>query len=417
MIGPMIRVRPTVWKDALGRLLRADLEAVKRNFPGYPYPDLLRAIDVSVEGLESADRERYLDLPVFPEDHPIPEEPLRLLWNLDDVDTRDCMTQLVARSLATWAASETSLILHDLQCDLIRKRREKELSGLHGRLVDGWGELTKLTNDYAWRRVAWHLKGAGRASELRRLLLNFDWLQAKLGATNPNALIADYNYLAEDSDLRLVQSAIRLSAHVLARDQRQLAAQLIGRLLGDIAPNIQALLEQAADRKIRPWLRPLKQSLTPPGGPLIRTLEGHTDLIRAVAIAHVARRAISASYDDTLRLWDLESGHGVRKLEGHTGMVTAVAVTSDGRRAVSGSWDETLRVWDLESGQTVRTLRGHTDAVFAVAVTPDGRRVLSGSGDQTLRLWDLESGQIVHTLEGHRDRIISAAVLLLIKSC
>jgi len=101
MIGAMIRLRPTAWKDALGRLQRADLEAIKRNFPGYPYPDLLRAIEVSVEGLESADRERYLDLAVFPEDQPIPEQPLRVLWNLDEADTRDCMTRLVARSLAT----------------------------------------------------------------------------------------------------------------------------------------------------------------------------------------------------------------------------------------------------------------------------------------------------------------------------
>src|SRR5271165_4391830 len=401
MIGAMIRLRPTAWKDALGRLHRADLEAVKRNFPGYPYPDLLRAIDVSVEGLESADRERYLDLSVFPEDHPIPEEPLRLLWNLDDVDTRDCMTQLVARSLATWAASETSLILHDLQCDLIRKRREKELPGLHGRLVDGWGELTKLTNDYAWRRVAWHLKGAGRASELRRLLLNFDWLQAKLGATNPNALIADYNYLADDSDLRLVQSAIRLSAHVLARDQRQLAAQLIGRLLGNVVPDVHALLKQAADRKIRPWLRPLKQSLTPPGGPLISILEGHTDLIRAVAIAHVAPQAISASDDRTLRVWDLESGQTVHALHGHTGRVTAVAMTPDARRAISGSTDRTLRVWNLETGEILGTLRGHTDTVHVVAISPDGCRAVSASYDDTLRLWDLESSHEVRKLEGH----------------
>ena len=58
----MIRLRPTAWKDALGRLQRADLEAVKRNFPGYPYPDLLRAIEVSIEALEPVDRERYLDL-------------------------------------------------------------------------------------------------------------------------------------------------------------------------------------------------------------------------------------------------------------------------------------------------------------------------------------------------------------------
>src|ERR1700733_12539016 len=95
-------------------------------------PDLLRAIEVSIDALEQADRERYLDLAVFPQNRSIPESALRLLWRLDEIDTRECMTQLVARSLATWVPSETSLILHDLQRDVIRKRREKELPGLHG---------------------------------------------------------------------------------------------------------------------------------------------------------------------------------------------------------------------------------------------------------------------------------------------
>ena len=56
-----------------------------------------------------------------------------------------------------------------------------------------------------------------------------------------------------------------------------------------------------------------------------------------------------------------------------------MAVTPDGRRAVSASEDRTLRLWDLESGQTLRTLEGHTDWVNAVAVTPDGRRAVSAS--------------------------------------
>ena len=43
----------------------------------------------------------------------------------------------------------------------------------------------------------------------------------------------------------------------------------------------------------------------------------------------------------------------------------AVAVTPDGQRAVSASWDKTLKVWDLESGRELRTLTGHTGAVTA----------------------------------------------------
>jgi WD40 repeat protein len=51
----------------------------------------------------------------------------------------------------------------------------------------------------------------------------------------------------------------------------------------------------------------------------------------------------------------------LRTLKGHTNSVNAVAVTADGRRAVSASADQTLRLWDLANGQTIRTFGGHTD--------------------------------------------------------
>ena len=411
MIGAMIRLRPTAWKDALDRLKRSDLAAIKRAFPGYPYPDLLRAIEVSVEGLEAADRERYLDLAVFPEDQPIPEEPLRVLWNLDEVDTRDCMGRLVARSLATWATNGASLILHDLQRDLIHKRREEKLPALHLRLVKGWNALSKL-NSYALRSVPYHLVQAGRKDDLRQLLLNYNYLETKLAATDTSALTADYDYLPIEADLQLVQSAIRLSAHVLARDPRQLAGQLTGRLLGSTNSKIEALLTQALEMAYRPWLRPLTPSLTAPGGPLIRILEGHSGSVREVAITPDGRRAVSASWDNTLRVWDLESGQSLRTLQGHSSEVIGVAITPDGRRAVSASYDNTLRIWDLESGQSLRTLESYSDLVPGVAITPDGRLAVSACEDDTLRVWDLESGQSLRTLKGHSSSVTGLAVAI-----
>ncbi len=89
--------------------------------------------------------------------------------------------------------------------------------------------------------------------------------------------------------------------------------------------------------------------------------------------------------------------------KGIQSLVTGVAVTADGRWAVSASADQTLKVWDLGSGQLVRTLEGHTNWVNGVAVTADGRWAVSASWDQTLKVWDLGSGQLVRTLEGHTD--------------
>jgi len=220
--------------------------------------------------------------------------------------------------------------------------------------------------------VPYHLVQAGRKDDLCQLLLNFDYLEDKLSSTDANALIADYDYLPEDKDLQLVQSAIRLSANVLVRDQGQLASQLTGRLVDSANTVIEALLTQTLEKAPRPWLRPLNSTLTAPAGPLIRTLEGHTDLL-AYAV---------------------------------------VAVTPDGRRAVSASWDQTLRLWDLKSGQTIRTLEGRNGSVQAVTVTPDGRHMVSGSNDKTLRVLcgirrskglESESARISHDVQGaHR---------------
>jgi WD40 repeat protein len=143
-------------------------------------------------------------------------------------------------------------------------------------------------------------------------------------------------------------------------------------------------------------------------GGLARILEGHQSWIGAVAVL-LDGRVVSGSGDNTLRVWDVESGQALATLEGHQGEVRAVAVLPDGR-VVSGSSDSTLRVWDVESGQALATLKGHPGTVRAVAVLPGGR-VVSGSGDNTLRVWDVESGQALATLRGHQGMVMAVAVL------
>jgi WD40 repeat protein len=82
-----------------------------------------------------------------------------------------------------------------------------------------------------------------------------------------------------------------------------------------------------------------------------------------------------------------------RTSTGHTGSVNGCAFSPDGQLALSTSWDQTLRLWDVMSGQTLRTFEGHTGPVDGCAFSPDGQQALSASGDDTLRLWDVASGQ------------------------
>ena len=71
---------------------------------------------------------------------------------------------------------------------------------------------------------------------------------------------------------------------------------------------------------------------------------------------------------------------------------------------VTASNDNTARLWDAATGKALATLAGHTDRVMSAAFSPDGTRVVTASDDSTARLWDAASGKALATLEGHTDR-------------
>ena len=54
--------------------------------------------------------------------------------------------------------------------------------------------------------------------------------------------------------------------------------------------------------------------------------------------------------------------------------------------AGAGGSDNTVRLWDLETGKCRATLEGHRHWVSSVAITPDGKRILSGSADRSVRV-------------------------------
>ena len=252
-----------------------------------------------------------------------------------------------------------------------------------------------------------------------RWVTDFGFIEAKLKLLGVQPLIEDYD-LGRNADvflsqgqtetLRLIQGGIRKSAHILEKHETQLAGHLLGRLLDFEMTDIQRLLEQAKQWKDSLWLRPLRANLERPGEGCLRTLSGHADWVEAVAIAPDGLTAISASCDNTLKIWDTETGTEVRTLTGHTRWVRAVAIAPDGKTAISASCDKTLKIWDTETGTEVRTLIGHSDWVEAVAIAPDGKTAISASCDYTLKIWDIETGTEVRTLIGHTEWVNAVTI-------
>jgi WD40 repeat protein len=210
--------------------------------------------------------------------------------------------------------------------------------------------------------------------------------------------------------LALIHGALRLSFHVIETEPREFASQVIGRLLSHRdSPAIQQFIDEIAAGAPEPWLRPLQPALHPPGTALLLTLEGHTAAVTSVAVAADGKRAVSASQDQTLRVWDLETGRVQHTLEGHSDAVCSVAMTTDGKRALSASWDDTLKLWDLDTGLLLRTIKRDADA-DCVAISGDGKRAVSASWDKVLRVWEPETGRVLGVLKGHTRRVYGVAI-------
>ena len=424
------------WPDILEALQEADLEFIEAQLPNYPDKNVGRALKVSIDFLSSEDPDavkRYQELAVFPTDEFVPEVAIAMFWahtgNLKKRNSGKLLTKLKDRSLL-WLdgkAPNRLISLHDLQFDYLRAIAG-DFTSLHNNLLEAYDKecgnkwSAGPEDGYFYKHLAYHMKEAGKREELRKLLLDFEWMSTKLkkicviqeetGVKKPdvNSLLHDYDYLSDDTEIGLVQGAIKLSFNAIVRDKNQLAGQLLGRLLCFHEDGIQSLLSRVCECRDSIRLLPQISSLQPPGGLLIRTLEGHKKSVYAVAVTPDGRDVISGSEDRTLKIWDLEKGEEKTTLRGHHGWVTAVAVTPDGNCAISASEDKTLKVWDLRTGEEKTTFRGHKDTVWAVAVTPNGKYAVSSSLDKTLKIWDLEKGVEKTTLRGHKDSVCDVAV-------
>ena len=111
-------------------------------------------------------------------------------------------------------------------------------------------------------------------------------------------------------------------------------------------------------------------------------LEGHKDKVESL-LALKSGLLASGSNDDTIKIWNLDTGSIKRELKGHTGDVRCLAELKNGN-LVSGSDDNSIKIWNTDSGSEIRTLKGHTDFVRCLAVLQNGN-LASGSFD-TLQL-------------------------------
>ncbi|KAK9469246.1 WD40 repeat-like protein [Lipomyces arxii] len=140
------------------------------------------------------------------------------------------------------------------------------------------------------------------------------------------------------------------------------------------------------------------------------TLEGHAGWVTCLTTTPGnPDLLLSGSRDKTLIVWQLtrdEFSYGVpkRSLHGHSHIVQDVTISSDGLFAISASWDKTMRLWDLTTGKTIQRFVGHNSDVLSVSFSSDNRQIVSGSRDKTIKLWNI-AAECKYTItdKGHND--------------
>jgi serine/threonine protein kinase len=134
------------------------------------------------------------------------------------------------------------------------------------------------------------------------------------------------------------------------------------------------------------------------GSRSLLTLPAHSSWVTCVAASPNTPMFASSGLDDTIKVWNLNTGELLLTMTGHNRGVNTIAISPDGRTLVSGSDDYTVRVWSFLNGALLGALTGHSRDVNAVAISPDGKLLVSGGEDRTIRLWSMSTGALLKTL-------------------
>jgi WD40 repeat protein len=187
---------------------------------------------------------------------------------------------------------------------------------------------------------------------------------------------------------------LRVADGAVLKDFGQVHSDTI--LVAKLSPDGASIATGAADKVIR-----LHQVNVPEGTqqPPPRTLEGHTHHVLGLAWHDDGHLIASSSADNTLKVWDVESGTATRTIQGFGKEVTSIAFIGRTNQVVTSSADQQVRVHDVTNGGQVRAIGGPAEAVYCSVVAGRVPMAYAGGQDGVLWIWQLDNGQVIQQIK------------------
>lgn len=141
-------------------------------------------------------------------------------------------------------------------------------------------------------------------------------------------------------------------------------------------------------------------------GEIVRTQKTNSMYTQQVVFSSTQQYiAEVSSNNNTIILFDLETGHNVRELVGHTAQIASLSFNADDSRLISSSINNEIIIWDVANGKELQLFTPYIYPYRRMILSPDGNWILSSSYDQSVSLWDLTSGDILYNLEVHQGSV------------
>jgi WD40 repeat protein len=133
---------------------------------------------------------------------------------------------------------------------------------------------------------------------------------------------------------------------------------------------------------------------------MTRKLEGHHGSVMTVAFSPDSRRVVTGSFDNSVIVWDAETGLPISRPMRHRGPFwNAVSFSKDGRTVVTGCDDATARIWDVATSRPIGPRLPHDAALRTAVFAENDRQIITGTSIGTTYIWNVSRAPLESEVE------------------